>query len=72
VGTLKGTLKEVLAGYTKKGLNGYSYLAVDPEERLFTSVVVGWLDGKQFAFADLIVQLVGDKIIINQDANDNL
>jgi len=68
---LKDILKQVLAGYTGEGLNGYSYLTNSPDERVFTSVSVGRMDGKEFAFADLIVRLVGNHIIIDHDANSD-
>lgn len=70
--TLKETLKRVLAGYTGEALNGYSYLTHNPEETVFSSISIGKLDDKQFAFTDLIVRLVADRIVIDHDANDKL
>ena len=68
---LKETLKQVLEGYAGEGLNGYSYLTRSPDERVFTSVSVGRMKGKEFAFADLIVRLAGDHIVIDHDANSD-
>ncbi|SRR5258708_21818074 len=67
--SLKEILKRVLADYTGEGLNGYSYLTSTPDERVFTSVSVGHAQGKQFAFADLIVRLIGNYVVIDHDAN---
>ena len=68
---LKDVLKQVLESYTGEGLNGYSYLTSSADEHIFTSVSVGHIDGKEFAFVDLIVRLVGNHIIIDQDANSD-
>jgi XisI protein len=68
---VKETLKRVLAGYTGEGLNGYSYLTSSADERVFTSVSVGRADGKEFVFADLIVRLIGNRIVIDHDANSD-
>jgi predicted NBD/HSP70 family sugar kinase len=66
---LKETLKQVLEGYTVEGLNGYSYLTTSADDKTITSVSIGYLDGKQFAFVDLLVRLIGDRIVIDHDAN---
>ena len=69
--TLKQILKQTLAGYTGEGLNGYSYLTSTSDEQVFTSVSVGVNQGKQFAFVDLLVRLVGEYIVIDYDANSD-
>jgi hypothetical protein len=68
---LKNVLKRVLESYAGEGLNGYSYLTSTSDDRVFTSVSVGRMDGKEFAFADLIVRIVGDYIVVDQDANSD-
>ena len=67
---LADTLKQTLAGYTGKGLNGYAYLASTPDDHIFTVVSVGYLPDQRVVDADLIVQVVGDRIIIERDIND--
>src|SRR5262249_22794433 len=69
--TMKDILKRTLESYTGEGLNGYSYLTSSADEQVFTSVCVGYLDGKQFVFADLIVRIIADKIVIDHDANSD-
>jgi hypothetical protein len=68
---LKTTLKEVLATYNVIGLNGYSEPTVNADETVFTTIGVGYLDGKQFAFLVILVRLVGDQIVIDHDANSD-
>ena len=64
------TLKRTLMGYTGNALNGYSYLTITPDEHVFSVVSVGYLPGKRIVDADLIVQVVGDHIIIERDINN--
>lgn len=63
-------LKRTLEGYTGKALNGYSYLTSSGDEHLFTVVTVGYLPKKRIVNIGLIVQVVGDHIIIERDINN--
>jgi hypothetical protein len=64
------TLKQTLEGYAGKALNGYSYLTRSTDEHLFTVVTVGYLPKKRIVNIGLIVQVVGDHIIIEHDINN--
>jgi hypothetical protein len=68
--TLRDTLRRVVMGYAGKALNGHSYLTVSSDEQIFTVVALGTIQGKRFANTGLIVQLVGDIIVIERDVND--
>lgn len=70
--TLKDILIRTLKGYTGKGLNGYSYLVADAEERYFIVVGVGIVQGTRIVETDLIVRLDGNRIIIERDQNDKI
>jgi len=63
-------LKRTLEGYTGKALNGYSYLTSSSDESLFTVISVGFARKKRIVNVGLIVQVVGDHIIIERDIND--
>ncbi len=63
-------LKKTLAGYTGKALNGYSYLASSSDERLFTVISIGHVPNKRIVNSGLIVQVVGNRIVIERDIND--
>ncbi|MCA9910214.1 MAG: XisI protein [Anaerolineae bacterium] len=69
ISILKQTVKSVLDTYTGEGSNGYNYLTSDPDQNVFTNVCVGRLDGKDFAFVDLLVRIAGDHVIIVEDRN---
>jgi hypothetical protein len=71
VDDLKQILKAVLNTYSGEGLNGYSQLTANVDETMFTSVSVGTLKGRQFAFVDLLVRLVDGKIVIDEDRNSD-
>ncbi len=64
------TLKQTLLGYTGKALNGYAYLTSAPDDHAFTVVSVGYLPGERIVDADLIVRVVGDRIVIERDINN--
>jgi hypothetical protein len=64
------TLRTVLEGYTGQALNGYSYLTESHDSTIFTVVSIGYLPDKRIVDAGLIVQVVGDRIIIERDVND--
>ena len=63
-------LKRTLEGYAGKALNGYSYLTSTEDESLFTVISVGRLPKKRIVNVGLIVQVVGDHIIIERDINN--
>lgn len=67
---LKATLLQVMSEYTGKGWNNYSHLMIDHAANYFVDVTIGHDRSGRHAFADLIVRLVDDQIIIEQDRND--
>jgi hypothetical protein len=68
--TLKKTVQREVKAYTGKGLNGHSYLVANPDQLAFTVVTDGYIDGERFANADLIVRIIGDRVVIERDDND--
>ncbi len=66
---LQHTLKEVMASYAGKALNGESWLTEGAEGRLFTVVSVGEIQGKQLVETGLIARVVDEHIVIDHDAN---
>src|SRR5260221_6463140 len=70
--TVESILQKTIEGYTGKGLNGYAYLVHDPDRAVFTVISVGFIKGKRYVDANLIVRLVENKIIIERDQNDKV
>ncbi len=68
--TLKATLQTVIERYTGEGLNGHAYLVHDPALDIYTVISIGYIGQRRVADANLIVRLIGDKIIIEHDMND--
>ena len=64
-------LKNALAKYEGEALNGYSYLTESLVHQMFTIVSVGEYKGKQITFTDLVVKIVGNKIVIIEDRNSD-
>lgn len=67
---LTTTLLNVLQGYTGKALNGYSYLTSSADDRIFTVVSVGHIRGERIVDTGIIVQRLGDQVVIEHDVND--
>jgi hypothetical protein len=64
-------LRQEIVKYAGEAINGYSYLAEDSEHCLFTTVSIAEIKGRHVAFADLIVRVIGDKIVIDDDRNSD-
>jgi hypothetical protein len=64
-------LRQELEKYSGEAINGYSYLTENAEYCLFTTVSIAEFKGRHVAFADLIVRVVGDKIVIDDDRNSD-
>jgi hypothetical protein len=64
-------LRQEIEKYAGEAINGYSYLAEDSEHCLFTTVSIAEIKGRHVAFADLIVRVIGDKIVIDDDRNSD-
>jgi hypothetical protein len=69
---LKAVVKDVVAGYAGKAINGHTYMTASLDEQLFTVVGMGQIKGERFVMTSLIVRLVDDQIIIERDQNDKL
>jgi hypothetical protein len=63
-------LKE-LEGYTGEAYNGYAYLTSNPEHTRFVVTAVGNVHGQRIINTSLIVQRLGDAIVIDQDTNSD-
>jgi len=68
--SLKVALEKVIESYTGEGLNGYAYLSHDAVKDVYTVISVGYVKKHRSVDANLIVRLLGDKIIIERDMND--
>jgi hypothetical protein len=67
--TLRSHLKTALRGYVKPARNGYTFLTTDPAETRFVVTGIGHTHRGRVVNAAIIVQLVGNKIIIERDIN---
>jgi len=70
--TLKDALRRGMEGYTGEGWNGRSYLTSSEDGNILAVVIVAQVRDQRIADADLIVRLVGDKIVIERDMNDKV
>ncbi len=70
--TIKQTVRDVVAGYAGKVLNGYSYLTQNEDGSVYTVVDVEQAKGKHISGVSLVVRIVGDKVIIERDQNDKV
>ena len=64
-------LRTEIEKYAGEALNGHSYLAENIDNCLLTVISIGEFQGKHISFADLIVRVVGDKIVIDDDRHSN-
>ena len=67
MGTLKQTVRNVVAGYAGKVLNGYSTLTQNEDGSVYTVVDVAQVKGKHISGVSLVVRIVGDKVIVERD-----
>jgi hypothetical protein len=70
--SLRQTVKQVVAGYAGKVLNGFSYLTHDDDETVFTVVVVARSNGKHVSGVSLVVRIVNNMVIVERDQNDKI
>src|SRR5690606_28368850 len=70
--SLKETVREVVAGYAGKTLNGYSYLTHSEDGLVFTVVDVARVQGKHISGISLVVRIADDLVIVERDQNDKI
>ncbi len=70
--SLKQTVREVVAGYARKGLNSQGYLTQSEDNTLFTVVIVSQMKGKHFSDTSLMVRMLDEYIIVERDQNDKI
>jgi hypothetical protein len=70
--SLKNRVRQVVAGYSGKALNGYSYLTQSEDGQVLTVVDVAQVQGKHHAGVSLMIRIVGDNVIVERDQNDKL
>jgi hypothetical protein len=70
--SLKQTVRQVVAGYAGKVINGYSYLTQNEDASVFTVVVVTEVKGKHNSGVSLIVRVVSDYVIVERDQTDKI
>ncbi|MCC7448721.1 MAG: XisI protein [Anaerolineae bacterium] len=66
--TLKDTVRAVMAGYARKGLNSHSDLTHNDDYTVLT--VVTTVNGKNAPFMSLLVRILADTAVIERDQND--
>jgi XisI protein len=59
-----------LEKYTGKAFNGYSYLAVSGDQAHFVITSVGYVRGERIVNTALVVQFMGEMIVIDRDIYD--
>jgi hypothetical protein len=70
--SMKDTVRQVVAGYAGKALNGYSYLTHSDDGLVFTIVDVARIQGKHIAGVSLVVRIAEKHVIVERDQNDKL
>lgn len=68
--TLKKHLYQALDSYTGKGINATSHLTVNSNETVFTVLAIGEFDGEQIINLGIVVQMIGNFLLIEHDIND--
>jgi hypothetical protein len=64
-------LRQEMAKYSGEGLNSVSYITENLDHTVFTSTTVYKNIHKPQPFVDLLVTLLGDKIVIQEDRNSD-
>ena len=62
---LKQTVRDVVAGYAGKVLNGYSFLTQSDDGSVYTVVDMAQIKGKHISGVSLVVRIVADKVIVD-------
>jgi hypothetical protein len=70
--SLKDTVREVVAGYAGKGLNGISYLTQNADGTVLTVTDFARIRGEHIFGISLVVRVVDDLIIVERDQNDKI
>jgi hypothetical protein len=68
--TLQEILTRELEKYTGKAFNGYSYLATSSDGVHFVVTSIGYVREQRIVNTALLVQLLGDKVVIDRDIYD--
>lgn len=67
--SLREAVRREVEGYAVDMLNGTSYMTANADQTVFAVISVGQVRECRFAFADLIVRLDHDRVVIEHDAN---
>lgn len=70
--TLSQTVREVVAGYAGRGLNGYSTLTQSANGDVLTIVTVAQQAGRHWTGVSVIVRIVGSHVVIERDQTDKM
>jgi hypothetical protein len=65
------TLKTEMAKYAVPGFNLVSHMMEDSAQQLYTVVTTVIEPNERYSFTSLYVRVVGDKIVIEHDANSD-
>ena len=66
--SLKETVRDVMTGYAREGLNSRSYLTHDDDNNILSVVTVP--QDKNPSFMSLLVRIVAETVVIERDQND--
>jgi hypothetical protein len=66
--SLKDTVRAVMMGYARKGLNSHSVLTYNDDNTILSVVTVP--KGKSSSFVSLLVRILADTVIIERDQNE--
>ncbi|MHB8626045.1 MAG: element excision factor XisI family protein [Aggregatilineales bacterium] len=66
---LKAVLIREVSAYAKKGYNCHSYLTTNADQSHLVVFAIGMVHSKRIVNTSLIVELIGDTIIIDEDIN---
>lgn len=62
-------LTDTMSDYAVEGLNSHSAFLQNEDNTMFSVVTIGQSKGQHTAFADLIVEIKGNFIVIQRDMN---
>jgi hypothetical protein len=70
--SLKETVRQVVAGYAGRGLNGISYLTQSDDGSVITLTDFARVRRQHISGVSLVVRVIGDLIIVERDQNDKI
>lgn len=66
---LNDIIQREIEAYTGEAANGYVFMTTNPERTRFVVTGVGQVRGQRIVNTALVVQIIGDRVVIEQDKN---